>query len=72
MKTRLTFTAISAVLAVALAGCGERPQVVEYKQGTYSGKPDNPPWDGARFGGNKQAWERIFLAKSGSVAVIGS
>lgn len=57
MKTRLTFTAISAVLAVALAGCGERPQVVEYKQGTYSGKPDNPPWDGARFGGNKQAWE---------------
>ena len=57
MKTRLTFAAISAVLAIALAGCGERPQVVEYKHGTYSGKPDNPPWDGARFGGNKQAWE---------------
>jgi len=30
--------------ALALAGCGERPQVVVYKQGKYQGKPDTQPW----------------------------
>jgi hypothetical protein len=28
---------------LVLAGCGERPQVVDYKQGQYQGKPDQPP-----------------------------
>ena len=39
-------TAWLAVFAVAaalvLAGCGERPQVINYKQGKYQGKPDTP------------------------------
>lgn len=36
-----------AALAVALgtAACGEADQVVVYKQGKYSGKPDNRSWD---------------------------
>lgn len=34
-----------AVLAVALSGCGEKEQVVVYKQGKYQGKPDNRAWD---------------------------
>ena len=54
----------SAVLAIgaiavllALAGCGERPQVINYKQGTYQGKPDTPAYDNPPFNGNRQQWE---------------
>ena len=57
MNARIHFAVVAALLAIGLSACGERPQVVEYKQGTYSGKPDTPPWDNARFSGNKQAWE---------------
>lgn len=51
---------LAAVAASTLAGCGERPQVVVYKQGTYQGKPDTPPWSGAEWGGNKQQWENAI------------
>jgi hypothetical protein len=47
----------TAALALALAGCGERPQVVNYKQGTYQGKPDTPAYSNVPFNGNKQQWE---------------
>ena len=29
----------------ALAACGEKEQVIVYKQGKYQGKPDNRSWD---------------------------
>ena len=53
---------IVAALAVGsfllgLTGCGERPQVVNYKQGKYSGKPDTPAYSNAPFTGNRQQWE---------------
>ena len=48
---------IGAVLGLGLAGCGERPQVVEYKQGTYQGKPDQPAYAAAPWNGNKREWE---------------
>ena len=51
-------TVVASALAVALAACGERPQVVNYKQGTYQGKPDTPPYANAPFNGNKDEWER--------------
>lgn len=36
------------VLALfALAACGEKEQVVVYKQGKYQGKPDSRSWDNA-------------------------
>ena len=37
---RLMGLVSGAMAAVMLAGCGERPQVMEYKQGKYQGKPD--------------------------------
>jgi hypothetical protein len=43
--------------ALGLAGCGERPQVIQYKQGKYQGKPDQPAWDSAKFNGDRTAWE---------------
>ena len=50
----------AAVLALALAGCGERPQVVNYKQGKYQGKPDTPAFANAPFNGNKQQWDNAI------------
>jgi hypothetical protein len=43
--------------ALGLAACGERPQVIQYKQGKYQGKPDQPAWDSAKFNGNRNDWE---------------
>jgi len=37
--------AAALVVAAGLAACGERDQVVVYKQGKYQGKPDTLPWD---------------------------
>ena len=53
-----TMTALVAVLA--LAACGERPQVINYKQGTYQGKPDTPAYHSAPFNGNKQQWDNAI------------
>ena len=61
MMNRLTHRAAiaaSAMAALMLAGCGERPQVIDYKQGKYQGKPDEPPYAAAPFNGNKDMWER--------------
>ena len=49
----------AAVIAIAgaLAACGERPQVIAYKAGSYQGKPDSRPWDNEPFKGDQRAWE---------------
>ena len=52
--------AIVSVATLALAGCGERPQVISYKQGTYQGKPDTPAYQSAPFNGNKQQWDNAI------------
>ena len=40
-----------------------RPQVVNYKQGTYQGKPDSPPYN-AQYNGNRQEWENAIRARN--------
>ena len=37
--------AAALVAGVGLSACGEREQVIVYKQGKYQGKPDSKPWD---------------------------
>ena len=54
----LAFGAVA--LALVLAGCGERPQVINYKQGTYQGKPDTPAFNNPPFNGNKQQWDNAI------------
>lgn len=49
---------------LALAACGERPQVVNYKQGTYQGKPDTPPYANAPFNGNEQQWDSAIRTRN--------
>jgi hypothetical protein len=56
--TQLASIAFGAMAALMLAGCGERPQVIDYKQGKYQGKPDEQPYAAAPFNGNKDMWER--------------
>ena len=58
MIARATLVLVGVVVAIGLAGCGERPQVIEYKQGKYQGKPDEQPYMAAPFNGNKDQWER--------------
>lgn len=61
---RLFVIAAGVVLAASVAACGERPQVVNYKQGTYQGKPDQKPYEGAPFNGNQQEWERAIRTRN--------
>jgi hypothetical protein len=50
--------------ALVLAACGERPQVVQYKQGTYQGKKDTAPYESSTFNGNKQQWENAIKTRN--------
>jgi uncharacterized lipoprotein YehR (DUF1307 family) len=54
----------AAVLALAVAGCGEKTEVTVYKQGKYQGKPDNQPWDNDRYKGDRVAWEKAIKARN--------
>ena len=56
--------ACAAVALAALAACGERPQVIEYKQGTYQGKPDTPAYSNPPFNGNKAEWDRAMATRA--------
>jgi hypothetical protein len=59
---RLSLAMLAASAVLALSACGERPQVVSYKQGTYQGKPDTPPYD-AQYKGNRQEWENAISTR---------
>lgn len=60
----LTCVTAALVAAAVLSGCGDRPQVVVYKQGQYQGKPDAKPWDSPEFGGDKSKWENTIKARN--------
>jgi hypothetical protein len=63
-KSRLVALALGAAIALVLAGCGERPQVIVYKQGSYQGKQDTLPYANATFNGNKQEWDNALRARA--------
>ena len=64
---RALFVLGAIALAAGLAACGERDQVVVYKQGKYQGKPDAQPWNsespvaelrgGKWTKGDRNSWE---------------
>ncbi|TSA16509.1 MAG: hypothetical protein D4R74_04570 [Betaproteobacteria bacterium] len=61
-------------LVAGISGCGEKEQVIVYKQGKYQGKPDTRPWDnepGANTTskwtkGDKSSWESALKSRSQS------
>ena len=57
---------LAGAAALLLAACGERPQVIEYKQGQYQGKQDKPAWDGAKFNGDRAAYEAAIKQRNQS------
>jgi hypothetical protein len=61
---RFSAVAIATIAVIALAGCGERPQVITYKQGTYQGKPDTPPYSNAPFNGNRSEWDKAIATRN--------
>jgi len=71
MKRFFVLTTIIG-LTLGVAGCGEREQVVVYKQGKYQGKPDGLPWDNAPLGygnakwtkGDRASWEAQIKARN--------
>ena len=68
---RLFFLVIISSLLLGVAACGEREQVVVYKQGKYQGKPDNQPWNneplaygsGKWSKGDRTSWETQIKAR---------
>ena len=61
---RLVLCATGLAVVFCLAACGETEQVVVYKQGKYSGKPDGKPWDNEALAtdgkwtkGDRLSWE---------------
>ncbi len=65
MKLRRVAIAAAAVFgAVLLPGCGEKDQVIVYKQGKYQGKPDDKPWAGTQWSSNKGQWETALRTRN--------
>jgi hypothetical protein len=70
----LALAAVTVVAVAGLAGCGEREQVVVYKQGKYQGKPDAKPWDSEPSAavytpqkwtkGDQTSWENALKARN--------
>ena len=68
---RLCLFSSFLILSFGLAGCGEKEQVVFYKQGKYQGKPDSRPWDNdplsygsAKWSkGDRASWESQIKAR---------
>jgi hypothetical protein len=58
--------ALLAMLALSLSGCGEKEQVIVYKQGKYQGKPDSKPWENDQFKGNQVQWETAIKTRNQS------
>jgi uncharacterized lipoprotein YehR (DUF1307 family) len=45
MRARMLIATFASIGVLGITGCGDREQVVQYKQGKYQGKPDSQPWD---------------------------
>jgi len=57
MSARIVIVLAASAILFGLTACGERPQVLTYKQGTYQGKPDMQAWQNPPFNGDRAAWE---------------
>ena len=62
-RLRIAGLLLAGAGALLVTGCGERPQVVNYKQGTYQGKPDSRPYE-TQFKGNRQEWDTALTTRT--------
>ena len=71
---KLLLAGAAVAVALALGACGEREQVIVYKQGKYQGKPDTKPWDNDPSAslytsskwtkGDERSWETAVKARN--------
>ena len=71
---KIVVVVAALVVAAGLQGCGEKEQVIVYKQGKYQGKPDGRPWEnepGASLyttskwtKGDKSSWETALKTRN--------
>ena len=71
---KLILAGAAIAVAVALSACGEREQVIVYKQGKYQGKPDTKPWENDPAAslyttskwtpGDKTSWEAALRTRN--------
>ncbi len=71
---KLVFALAALLVALGIAACGEREQVIVYKQGKYQGKPDTQPWEndpaanpypGSKWSkGDKPGWESALRTRN--------
>lgn len=59
---RLGAASLALILALGLAGCGEKVQV--YEPGKYKGSAVVQPWDSPQFKGDRAAWDRAMEARA--------
>lgn len=64
MMRSIAVLVVAGALALALGACGERPQVVSYKQGSYQGKPDTQPWTNAPYNGDQKQWDNAIRQRN--------
>jgi hypothetical protein len=57
--------AIALAMCLSLGGCGRQDaDSTAGKVTSYQGKPDTAPWDGSRWHGDRQSWERDIDARA--------
>ena len=56
--------AIALSIGLGLGGCGHQDSPAEKATAGYQGKPDTAPWDGSRWHGNRENWERATAARA--------
>ena len=59
----------ASMFAIALIGCGERPQVIQYSKsggsgGNYAGKPDAKAYAGAPWNGDQAQWANAIRTRN--------
>jgi len=72
--SKILLAGVALALATGLSACGEREQVIVYKQGKYQGKPDSKPWESDPSAslytsskwtaGDKTSWEAAIRARN--------
>lgn len=62
----VTAATLAVVATLSLSACGEKEQVIVYKQGKYQGKPDSKPWENDQFKGNQAQWETAIKTRNQS------
>jgi len=62
----VTAVTLAVVATLSLSACGEKEQVIVYKQGKYQGKPDSKPWENDQFKGNQAQWETAIKTRNQS------